>query len=62
MEKEFERCSICEKKIGWFRKWRTKKLDKDPIHLIPLSQFCSDNCADIGLKAMLNNLGKKHDN
>ena len=56
---KFIKCSICNKKIGWFRKWRTKRLDKGPLHLIPLSQFCSDYCADIGLKSMLKQLGAK---
>jgi endogenous inhibitor of DNA gyrase (YacG/DUF329 family) len=57
--KEFKECSICGKKIGWFRRRWAKRLDKDPVHLIPLSQFCSDKCAGIGLKALLNDIEKK---
>jgi endogenous inhibitor of DNA gyrase (YacG/DUF329 family) len=59
MKEEFNKCSICGKKIGFFRKLKTRKLDQDPIHLIPLSQFCSDYCADIGLRIMLRKLIRK---
>ena len=56
--KKFENCSVCGKKIGYFRKLYTKRLDKDPLHLIPLSQFCSDECAEKGLKMVLKDIEK----
>lgn len=48
-ENKFKHCTVCGKKIGWFRKMITKKWDKDPLHLIPLSQFCCSSCAAEGL-------------
>jgi hypothetical protein len=57
MEK-FTNCVVCGKKIGWFRRWRTRRLDKDPLHLIPLGQFCCDICAAEGLKAIMNQIDK----
>ena len=55
---QFTHCSVCQKRISWFRRWRTKKLDSDPLHMIPLSQFCSDSCAATGLGLLLNDIEK----
>ena len=52
------KCSVCGKRIGWFRKWRMKKLDEDPMHLVPLSQFCSDDCSEKGLNLVMEKLNK----
>jgi len=56
--KKFDKCVICNRKIGWFRRWRTRRLDLDPLHLIPLSQFCSNKCADDGLNKILKKIEK----
>ena len=32
--------------------------DKDPMHLIPLKQFCSSNCANEGLMKILKDIEK----
>lgn len=58
-EKKFINCTVCGRKIGWFRKWRTRQLDKDPLHLIPLQQFCCNNCAGKGLAYVMKNVRKK---
>ena len=57
--KKFENCSVCGKKIGYFRKLITRRLDTDPLHLIPLQQFCSDKCAGKGLEMVLKKIEKK---
>ena len=46
-------CTICGNKIGFFRRIITNRLDKDPLHMIPLGQFCSNKCAGIGLNSVL---------
>ena len=56
---KFDYCTICGKKIGWLRKWRMKRLDEDPIHLIPLSQFCSNKCAGVALDRLLEEVDKQ---
>jgi len=53
---KIKNCAICGKKIGFFRKLSTKILDNDPIHLIPLWQFCSSNCADKGFELISDKL------
>jgi hypothetical protein len=58
-DEKFIFCTVCGNKIGWFRKWRTKRLDKDPMHLIPLSQFCCDLCASEGLRFLMEEIEKK---
>jgi len=51
---KFEKCSLCGKKIGWFRKWRG---DTSCTGMIPSNQFCSGQCYEAALKAMLNQKG-----
>jgi hypothetical protein len=55
---KFKYCTICGKKISWFRKLLMWQLDKDPMHLIPLGQFCDSNCANEGLIKMLKEIEK----
>ena len=56
---EYKYCSICGKKIGFLRRMFARRLDKDPVHMIPLAQFCSGKCADKGLNSMLKDLNDK---
>lgn len=58
---QFDNCSVCGKRIGYFRKLEAREMDKDPLHLIPLSQFCSDECAKKGLKMVLKDIEKEED-
>ncbi len=41
MNKEFKCCSICGKKINWFRRMMG---DKSCMGMIPTNQFCSNKC------------------
>jgi len=53
---KFDYCSVCKKKIGWFRKLRG---DTSCFGFIPSNQFCSNKCFDKGLELMLKQLDKK---
>jgi hypothetical protein len=54
-------CTVCRKKIGWFRKLITNRWDKDPLHLISLSQFCCNSCAAEGLSKIMKEIEIKND-
>jgi len=54
----FKNCSMCGKKIGIIRKFMARSLDKDPVHMIPLQQFCSGKCAGIGLNSRLKKINQ----
>lgn len=53
MEKRFDRCSVCRKKIGFFRRRIAKKQDKSGKFPITQEQFCSPKCANIGYHIIL---------
>ena len=55
----FEYCSVCYKKIGFFRKLQG---DTSCMGLIPSNQFCSDKCNKIGLEMLLNKIKNKEKN
>ena len=54
----FNNCSICGKRIGWFRKLRG---DTSCMGMIPSNQFCSDRCYRNALDGMLTKLNKKQE-
>ena len=53
---KFTNCTLCGKKIGWFRRLLG---DRSCMGLIPSNQFCSGKCYEIALNLMLKKLQRK---